>query len=85
MSKFLDTSGLPLLTVGICGRCSRKFPLVELRRDSNNPGLYVCADDWDELDRDRLAPRKPESIVVRNIRPDTAIPADPIENEWEPN
>lgn len=83
MSKFIDTTGKANLGIGICGRCARKFPLVELRKDSNSPGLMVCRDDWDELDRDRLPPRKPESIVLRNIRPDVPVVNTPIPDEWE--
>lgn len=77
MSKlFLDTTGNPTLGVGICDRCKRKFPIGELRPDRDSPGLLVCRDDNDELDRYKLPPRKTEQVALRQIRPDTDISVD---------
>lgn len=79
MSLFLDTTGNKTLGIGICDRCKRKFPIDELRRDRDNPGLLVCDEDNDEKDPYKLPPRKSENISLRNIRPDVDISttADP--------
>ena len=73
MPVFLDTSGKSTLGIGICGRCSRKMSLTELRQDGNIPGLYVCEEDWDTLDPWRLAARGPDQIALRFARPDTPL------------
>lgn len=73
MSIYLDTRGRSTLAIGICGRCSRKFPLDELQPDPNYPGLRVCRADLDEFDPYRLPARKPENITVRFPRPDTPL------------
>lgn len=73
MPVFLDTSGKSTLGIGICGRCSRKMSLTELRQDGNIPGLYVCDADWDTLDPWRLAARGPDQIALRFARPDTPL------------
>jgi len=73
---FLDTTGNPTLGVGICDRCRKKFPIDELRPDRDTPGLLVCRDDNDERDRYKLPQRKPESVSLRNIRPDVDIAED---------
>ena len=79
MSLYLDNTG----GIGICGRCSLKFPLAELRPDVNFPGLMVCSDDADEIDPYRLPARQPENITLRYPRPDvpltttTVAPGDP--------
>lgn len=73
MSVFLDTSGNTSLAIGICGRCSRKFPIGELRPDSNYPGLLVCDGDRDQFDPYRLAARQTENIALRYARPDTPL------------
>lgn len=73
---FLDTTGNPTLGVGTCDRCKRKFPIDDLKPDRNTPGLLVCDDDNDEVDRYKLPPRQPESISLRNIRPDVDIAED---------
>jgi len=73
MPIFLDTSGKSTLGIGICGRCSRKMSLTELRQDGNIPGLYVCDADWDTLDPWRLAARGPDQIALRFARPDTPL------------
>lgn len=73
MPIFLDTSGKSTLGIGICGRCSRKMSLTELREDGNVPGLRVCDADWDTLDPWRLAARGPDQIALRFARPDTPL------------
>lgn len=77
MSAFLDTSGNATYGIGLCARCSRKFPLGELREDPNFPALYVCRDDLDEYDPYRLAPRPEDQIVLPFIRPDTPVATSP--------
>lgn len=77
MPVFLDTSGNSVLSVALCGRCSKKFPSGELRPDGNSPGLYVCKDDWDTLDPWRLAARGPDQIALRFARPDTDLDPAP--------
>ena len=73
MSLYLDTRGQPTLGIGLCGRCSRKFPLAELYSDPNSPGLKVCIDDLDELDPYLLPPRQPETLVLPFVRPDLPL------------
>jgi len=73
MAVFLDTTGNATLAIGICGRCSRKFPLDELMPDPNYPGLRVCAADLDDYDPYRLPARQTENISVRFPRPDTPL------------
>lgn len=77
MSIYLDTRGKSTLGIGICGRCSRKFPLDELQSDPNYPGLRVCKDDMDEYDPYRLPARQPEVTALRFARPDTPIATNP--------
>lgn len=76
MSIYLDTRGKSSLAVGICGRCSRKLPIVELMPDPNYPGLYVCEKDRDQFDPYRLPARQTENITVRFPRPD--VPLDGV-------
>ena len=76
MAVFLDTTGRSTLAIGICGRCSRKFPLDELMSDPNSPGLRVCRADLDEFDPYRLPARQTEDITVRFPRPD--VPLDGV-------
>lgn len=78
MTVFLDTTGNASLAIGICGRCSRKFPIGELLPDPNYPGLRVCEVDKDNFDPYRLPARQPENIALRYARPDTPIPTNPI-------
>jgi hypothetical protein len=53
--------------------------LTELRADGNSPGLRVCADDWDELDRWRLPPPPTDRITLEYPRPDIPLyPFAPI-------
>ena len=73
MSRYLDPTGQPTYGIGICGRCSRKMFLSELMPDPNSPGLMVCAEDRDDYDPYRLAPRAEDQIVLPVTRPDTAI------------
>jgi hypothetical protein len=75
MPLFLNTRGQPTLGIGICDRCSRKFPLAMLGPDPNVPGLMVCEADRDEYDPYRLAPLRPESIVLPFTRPDVNLAA----------
>jgi len=75
--RYLNTRGRTTLAIGVCGRCSRKFPLDMLRPDNNYPGLLVCEKDQDALDPYRLAPRQPDNIVLPFTRPDTPIPTNP--------
>ena len=77
MAIYLDTRGQPTLGIGICGRCSRKFPLAELQSDRNSPGLMVCAADNDQLDPYRLPARQADRIVLPFCRPDVSIDTDP--------
>jgi hypothetical protein len=63
--------------IGICDRCSRKFPIVELMPDPNYPGLRVCRVDVDELDPYRLPARQTERITLPFVRPDIPIATDP--------
>jgi hypothetical protein len=73
MSRYIDTRGHSTLAIGICGRCSRKFPLDELHPDPNTPGLHVCDDDLDRFDPWRLPPREAERISVTDARPDVSL------------
>ena len=54
MPVFLNTRGNSSLAIGICGRCSRKFPIDELVPDPNYPGLRVCAADADQYFKQRV-------------------------------
>ena len=73
MPVFLDTTGRSNLAIGICGRCSRKFPIDDLMPDPNYPGLLVCEADRDEYDPYRLPARQTENISLRFPRPDTPL------------
>mgnify|MGYP003652967667 FL=1 len=77
MSVFLDPSGQSTYGIAICGRCSRKMLLSALSPDPNYPGLMVCAEDRDQYDPYRLAPRRPDQIVLPFNRPDTPINTHP--------
>jgi hypothetical protein len=77
MGRFLDTRGNPTLGIGICARCSRKFPIGELRSDPNFPNLMVCKEDSDQYDPYRLAPRAPDQIVLPFVRPDLPLNTSP--------
>jgi hypothetical protein len=73
MPIFLDTRGNPTLGIGICGRCSQKFPLHELMDDPNAIGLKVCEADRDEFDPYRLPARQVEEISLPFCRPDVML------------
>lgn len=77
MGLFLDTRGLAWAGIGICDRCSRKFPIGELMPDPNYPGLRVCKVDVDELDPYRLPARQTERITLPFVRPDVSVATDP--------
>ena len=77
MGHFLDTRGNPTLGIGICARCSRKFPIAELHSDPNYPNLMVCKVDSDQYDPYRLAPRAPDQIVLPFVRPDLPLNTSP--------
>lgn len=78
MPIFIDPRGHSNFGIGICGRCSRKFPLDKLYSDPNTPGLKVCLKDLDEYDPYRLPARQPDDIVLPFTRPDVPldIPTD---------
>lgn len=79
MPLFLDTRGKSSLGIGICGRCSRKFPLDELMSDPNYPGLRVCKEDLDQFDPWRLPAPPADNLVLDYPRPDTPLyPFTPI-------
>jgi len=73
MGYYLDTRGLSSLAIGICGRCSLKFPIVDLMEDPNSPGLRVCRYDVDDYDPYRLPPRETEDITLEFVRPDEPL------------
>ena len=75
MAIFIDPTGNTTYGIGLCARCSRKFPLDELFSDPNSPGLKVCADDLDEYDPYRLPARRTEDIALRFTRPDVLLTA----------
>jgi hypothetical protein len=75
--KFLDVEGQTTFGIGICGRCSRKMLLAELRPDPNYPNLMVCDEDRDDYDPYRLAPRQEDQVVLPFVRPDTPINTNP--------
>lgn len=79
MAIYLDTRGHSLLSVALCGRCSKKYPTDELVEDGNSPGLRVCQHGCrDELDPYRLPARQPDRIVLPFCRPDVSIATDPF-------
>lgn len=73
MARYLDTRGRSTLAIGICGRCSRKFPLDELMPDPNYPGLMVCRADRDDFDPYRLPARPADDITLKFVRPDEPL------------
>ncbi len=74
MPIYLDTRGRSTLTIGICGRCSVKYPIDELTPDPNYPGLMVCPDGCkDNLDPYRLPAREVERVTAPFVRPDTSL------------
>lgn len=88
MPLYLDTSGNSTLGIGLCARCSLKFPLDELMPDPNYPGLMVCRDDIDDYDPYRLPQREPESITLEYPRPDVklvTVTVAPGDANWPPS
>lgn len=79
MGAYLDTTGNSTLGIGICGRCSRKFPLDDLMEDPNSPGLRVCRDDVDDFDPYRLGPRETEDVTLQFARPDDRLVSVAVE------
>jgi hypothetical protein len=73
---FIDPTGQPTYGIGLCARCSRKFPLAELYPDPNSPGLMVCRDDIDDYDPYRLPARVTEDITLPFVRPDVSLTFD---------
>lgn len=76
MPKFLDTTDEPTYGIAICARCKIKFPLSALSADPNSPGIYVCADDLDQLDPYRLPPKTPDDTTLPFYQPDRRMPFD---------
>lgn len=74
---YLDVRGQSTFGIGICARCSRKMLLGDLRPDPNYPNLMVCEADSDQYDPYRLAPRRPDQIVLPFTRPDVPINTRP--------
>ena len=73
MPIFIDPRGHTNFGIGLCARCSRKFPLDELYSDPNYPGLKVCIDDLDQYDPYRLPARPPDQITLPFTRPDVPL------------
>jgi hypothetical protein len=88
MSEYIDTTGNNTLGIGICARCSQKFPLDELESDVNYPMLRVCKADSDWYDPYRLPPRETEDIVLEYPRPDVhlvTVSVAPGSPAWPPS
>lgn len=77
MPIYLNTIGEQHLSVAVCDRCRRKFPIGALRPDPNYPGLMVCDADRDQYDPYRLSPRTPEDINLPFIRREFDIATNP--------
>jgi hypothetical protein len=75
MPVWIDPTGRSTYGIGICARCSRKFPLEHLHSDPNTPGLKVCLDDLDQYDPYRLPARRTEDVTLRFFRPDVRLDA----------
>ncbi len=74
MPLYLDTRGRTSVAIGICGRCSVKYPIGELTPDPNYPGLLVCPDGCkDVLDPYRLPARVVERVALDFARPDVSV------------
>jgi hypothetical protein len=73
MPIYLDTRGRSTLGIGICARCSTKMSLEDLHPDPNSPGLYVCDEDRDELDKYRLPCIPADRINLPFTRPDVPL------------
>lgn len=77
MPLYLNTRGHPTLGIGLCARCSRKFPLDQLYSDPNSPSLMCCKADVDQFEPWRLPPRPPDNMLLPFVRPDVSIALDP--------
>lgn len=78
MPRFLDTTGLTNVAIGICDRCKMKRVFTSLGPDTNFPGLRVCEENCrDEKDPYRLPARKTERINLRFPRPDVSVAVNP--------
>ena len=74
MPRFLDTTGLTSVAIGVCDRCKMKYAFVRLGPDPNFPGLRVCDTGCrDQFDPYRLPARKTERINLRFPRPDVSV------------
>lgn len=84
MSAFLDTTGRPVLGIGICDRCHFVFPLGELMPDRDKPGLMVCKEDRDVLDPWKLPGPPADKFNLPFVRPDAnlALPPPAAEVSW---
>jgi hypothetical protein len=76
--RFIDSTARQRLAIGICSRCSRKFPMEQLHQDPNAPGLLVCVDDLDDFDPWRLPARKSDDLILGPMRPDTPLVPGPM-------
>ena len=83
MPAFLNTLGNSTLGIGICDRCSFKFPLGKLMPDGNTPGLRVCGKCCDVYDPWRLPALQDDRINLPFVRPDDdiALPAPVVEQD----
>ena len=78
MPRFLDTTGLTSIAIGVCDRCKMKRVFTSLGPDTNFPGLRVCEENCrDQLDPYRLPARKTERINLRFPRPDVSVATTP--------
>jgi hypothetical protein len=78
MPRFIDTSGLAYVAIGVCDRCKMKRTFVSLGSDPNFPGLRVCDQGCaDQFDPYRLPARKTERINLRFPRPDVSVAVPP--------
>src|SRR5271168_3699525 len=88
MSEYIDTTGNNVIGIGLCARCSMKFPLDELDSDPNYPSLRVCREDMDDYDTYRLPPRTIEDVTLERPRPDVHLQttsAAPGDANWPPS
>lgn len=79
MPIWLDPTGRSTYGIGICGRCSKKFSIMDLHPDPNSPGLMVCDKDLDVLDPYRLPARETERINLDFVRPDRPLVVTPAQ------
>lgn len=84
MPVFLNTLGNATLGIGICDRCSFKFPLGELSDDGNTRGLKVCKDCKDVYDPWRLPALMDDRVNLPFTRPDVDIALPVVDEEQGP-